>query len=222
LFFELPYYHTGVRANYPLSDEWTVELSGYNGWNSVVDNNDEKSLSAQAIYTRSDVSYSALYFGGVEREPGAAEGRAWRHLLDTYVTWDVTPELSLRAHANGGFEPNEFGVSHWFGGALYARLRVLEPLFIAVRVDALYENTADEETSSASPIFLPAPWASSATATLDLRPHERVSFRLEYRHDHADGDLYFGGTVDSDASTGSFIPNRSTQDTLTLGVTSWF
>jgi len=222
LFFELPYYHTGVRASYPFSDAWTVELAAYNGWNSVVDNNDEKSLSAQAIYTRSDVVFSALYFTGVERDPGAAEGRAWRHLFDTHVTWHATPVLSLRAHGSGGFEPNEFGVSHWLASALYTRLQVLDPLFVAMRVDALYENAEEEGAESASPIFVPSPWVSSVTATLDYRPHERVSFRLEYRHDHADSDLYFGGNVARDETTGSFTPTRGTQNTLTLGATTWF
>lgn len=222
LFFELPYYHTGIRASYPLSDAWEVSLAGYNGWNSVVDNNDEKSVCAQVTFTQPEIAFSALYFGGVERNAGAPEGRAWRHLLDSYVTWHVTPALSLRAHANGGFEPNEFGVSHWLASALYARLRLLEPLFVAARVDAFYENAASDGPTSAAPIFVPADWVSSATATLDYRPHERVSFRLEFRHDHADSDLYYGGTVGRDATTGSFTPNRQTQNTLTLGATTWF
>jgi ATP-dependent Clp protease ATP-binding subunit ClpA len=57
--------------------------------------------------------------------------------------------------------------------------------------------------------------------TLELTPAEHVVFRLEYRHDHAASDLYFGGAVSTDAA-GQFVANRSAQDTLTGGATAWF
>jgi hypothetical protein len=44
LFFGLPFYHTGVRATYALT-ELGITAGGYNGWNSVLDNNAEKSVA---------------------------------------------------------------------------------------------------------------------------------------------------------------------------------
>ena len=106
LFFGLPFYHTGVRATYPLRDAWTASLAGYNGWSSVVDNNDEKSIAAQLTYTLpGTITLGFLYFTGVERPPGAPEGRAWRHDFDAHATFYATPWLSLLAHFNAGFEP---------------------------------------------------------------------------------------------------------------------
>jgi hypothetical protein len=222
LFFGLPFYHTGVKASYALSDAWAIALAGYNGWNTVLDNNDEKSISAQLTFTRPDVVLSVLFFTGVERPPEAPEGRAWRHQLDSHITWHATSWLSLLAHINGGVEPNEFGTSGWIAGALYGRVRMLEELLAAVRFDAFYERVAEGAAGRASPIFWPAPWVSSATATLDFRPHERVSFRLEYRHDQAGAEMFFGGDVSGDGTTEPFVPNRRAQDTLSLGATSWF
>jgi len=222
LFFGLPFYHTGVRASYSLSDPWVVTLGGYNGWNSVVDNNHEKSASAEITYKRDHIAVSLLYFGGIERPQGAREGRAWRHLLDSHVTWHASPRLSLLAHANGGLEPNELGVSGWAAGAIGGRLKLLEQLFFAVRGDVFYEHVPENGAGRATPIFWPAPWVSSGTATVDLRPHERVSFRLEYRHDHAGGDMYFGGHVEGDGGATPFVMNRDSQDTLTGGATTWF
>lgn len=222
LFFGLPFYHTGVRVSYALSDVWALTIAGYNGWNSVVDNNGAKSVSSQLTYTRPDVAVSVLYFSGSERPGGAPEGRAWRHLLDTHVTWHATPWLSLLAHANGGFERNEFGSSAWAAGALYARFRIVEQLFFAVRGDLFYEHVAANGAGQASPIFWPAPWVSSGTATIDFRPHEHVSFRLEYRHDQAGADMYFGGDVAGDGRASPFVASRASQDTLTMGATTWF
>lgn len=222
LFFGLPFYHTGLRASYALDEAWSLTLAGYNGWNSVLDGNDEKSLSTQLTYTRPELALSLLYFGGVERPPGAPEGRAWRHLFDAHATWHPTPWLSLLAQVDAGFEPNELGTSHWVAGALYARYRVASPLYLAVRGDAFYEHVPSRGGASASPIFWPAPWVSSGTATVDLRPHEQVSMRLELRHDQAGAPIYFGGAA---VSAGDGLPRVSSQraqNTLTLGLTTWF
>jgi len=63
---------------------------------------------------------------------------------------------------------------------------------------------------------------STATATVDVRPHDNLSVRLEYRHDQADGDIYFRGDVPRDAVTKADVPNAHQQDTLTLGATAWY
>ncbi len=222
LFFGLPFYHTGVRASYALTDAWAVTVAGYNGWNSVVDSNAEKSVSAQLTYDSSEVHASLLYFGGVERPAEATGRRAFRHLFDAYLTWQARPWLSLRAHANGGFEPTEFGVSGWAAGALYARFRVVEQLALALRADVFYEKVAENSAGRAAPIFWPAPWVGSGTATAEFRPHARVSLQLEYRHDHAGDAMYFGGRVVGDGDATPFVANRVSQDTLTLGATAWF
>lgn len=222
LFFGLPFYHTGVRASYPLSDAWTVTLAAYNGWNSVVDNNQEKSVAAQLSYARADFAAGLLYVGGVERPRAAPEGRAWRNLFDAHVTWHANSFLSLLAHGNVGFEPNHFGVSAWAAASVRARAQLASELFFTLRGDVFYEHAAADSDGSAAPLFWPAPWVSSGTATLDYRPHERASFRLEYRHDQAGADMFFKGAVAETGSPASFVADRAAQDTLTLGATTWF
>src|SRR5262249_28870494 len=39
LFFGLPYYHTGIRATYELTDRLSATFAVLNGWGNVVDNN---------------------------------------------------------------------------------------------------------------------------------------------------------------------------------------
>jgi hypothetical protein len=223
LFFGLPFYHTGLRATVPLSSDWTVTLAAYNGWNTVVDNNDEKSLSAQALFAPDEtLALSLLYFTGAERDDNAPEGRGWRHLLDSHLTWHATPWLSLLAHANAGIEPTDFGTSAWAAGALYGRVKIQPWLFAGARGDAFYEHAASDASGSASPIFWPGAWVSSGTFTLDFRPHEKISFRAEYRHDEADTAMYFGGDVSGDGETVPYAANREHQNTVTLGMTGWY
>jgi Putative beta-barrel porin-2, OmpL-like. bbp2 len=203
LFVGLPFYHTGVTASHPLGDAgWSAKLHVYNGWNTVVDNNATPSIAASASFTDERTTAQLLYFGGIERDD-------WRHLLDAYVTHAVTGALSLGAHADAGLDTD----AHWLAGAVYARYAVGKSLFVAARGDAFYED-------SEVPIFWPTDWVAAGTATLEYRPTANLSLRLEYRHDHADDKVYFGGEVALDPEM-SPVPDRQSQDTITAGITAW-
>jgi hypothetical protein len=222
LFFGLHFYHTGLRVSYPLTERWTAALLVCNGWNSVVDNNDEKSLDAQFTYNVPDhLTVNLAYFTGVERPSGAPEGRPWRHLFDAYVAWYARPWLSFLVHGNGGFEPNRFGTSAWGAGALYLRLRPVPWLYLAGRGDFFYERLGRGPLGEAAGIFWPSAWVSSATATVEFRPINNISLRIEYRHDQAAGPTYFRGPVARNLG-GEFVANADRQHTLTLGITTWF
>jgi len=222
LFFGLPFYHTGLRATWALTPAWALTLAAYNGWNSLVDNNAAKSVSAQLSYTHARLEFTVLYFGGNERPTGAPEGSPWRHLFDADATWHVTPRLSLRLHTNAGFERTRFGTSTWAAGALYGRLQVAPRVFIALRGDYFREHAASSAEGTASTIFGFAPWVASGTATVDWRPHPRASLRAEFRHDRAGAPAFFGATVQGDGTTSPFVPDQRAQSTLTLGATTWF
>jgi hypothetical protein len=174
-------------------------------------------------YTRPDkLALSILYFGGVERPRGAAEGRAWRHVFDLHATWQALKWLAFIGHVNGGTEPNHLGNSSWIAGAVYARMRASSKFFVALRGDAFREHIPSNADGSATAIFWPVPWVASSTATVDFRPHERTPFRLEVRQDQAAGKMFFGDTVSGDGLATPFVPTRSFQNTVTLGATTWF
>lgn len=222
LFFGLPFYHTGLRAALALDDHDTLTLGVVNGWNSVVDTDEGKSFFVQWSHARGDLTTSLLYFGGVERPPGSPEGRPFRHLLDAHVTWNAARWLSVLAHLDGGTEGGLVGRSTWVAGALYARIRLASAVHVALREDALYERIGETPSGRASPIFFGVPWVASRTATLDWHPSERVSFRLEARHDAAGGALFFGDEPSTPDDGAAASPQRTRQTTATLGVTGGF
>jgi hypothetical protein len=222
LFFGLPFYHTGVRLQYPLNERWAGMLLICNGWNSVVDNNTEKSICTQVTYARPSVTTTLQYFGGNERPAGAPEGRPWRNLFDAYATWTATSRLSFLAQVDAGFEDNTYGKSSWTAGALYARFQATDRVYLGARVDTFDETAGSNAQGTASSIFWPVSSVSSATATVDFRPAERVSFRAEYRFDDADGDMYFGGAVTGDGISTPYEYKRSSQNTFTFGAVTWF
>ena len=222
LFFGLPFYHTGARATLKATKEWALTFGVMNGWNSVVDNNPEKSGYAQLAYASDDLGWSLLYFGGIERPDAVPEGDPWRSTFDTHLTWTATPWLKLQPHFDAGFEPTSLGTSYWVSGALAAQARLLDWLFCAVRGDAFYEKAAANVGRVAARIFWPADWVASQTATLEARAAGHVSLRLEYRHDHAAAEMFFSGRVRGDGVADPFVPDARAQDTVTLGATAWF
>jgi hypothetical protein len=225
LFFGLPFYHTGVKLAYSVSDVITASLGVYNGWNSVVDDNAGKSILAQIeIAPFDELQLSILYMTGIERPSGAPEGQPWRHLFDVYATYEVHSRVTLRAHVDGGFEPNAFGTSGWVAFALYGRVTLLDSLRFAMRGDLFREYTAvDAMGVRAAPISFPVGRVGSLTSTLDYRPHPNVSLRLEHRFDGASDDLFFKGTVAGDGSPADpYVPNARFQNTITVGATAWY
>lgn len=220
LFVGLPFYHTGLRAAYPLSEAFTLNAMAINGWNSVVDGNAEKTGALQLTGAfPSGLATSLLYMGGVERPEGAPEGRAWRHLLDAHATYPWREGTELLVHGNLGAEPNALGTSWWAAGALMARQRLRPDLFLSLRADAFREGVP----AGGNAIFWPAPWLSSGTLTLDHRPHPRASLRLELRHDLAGAPAFYAGHV-AGAGTAEqpFQANASSQTTLSVGMVTWF
>ena len=224
LFFGLPYYHTGVRATYEWNERWSTTVSVFNGWNSVVDNNEEKSLQTNTTYRLAeDLVVNALYFGGIERSTGSIEGPYWRHLFDVVATARLTSFLSAAMQGNYGFEPNRIGTARWWALAAATRLRLADFLHLVFRGDRFHEHLATDATRSSRPLFWAgSEWVTSGTATLDFHPHERISFRLEGRHDVSEQPLYFRGAVAGDGTPlNPFVPNARTQTTVLLGATAW-
>jgi hypothetical protein len=223
LFFGLPAYHAGVRVRYNWGNGWATVLSAYNGWNSVVDDNAGKSIEFDTRYKKGKLNLDLLYFGGVERPTGDPAGQPWRSDFEANVEIDATEELSFLSEANGGFESNRFGISDWTAGALYARVRAQSWLYFAARGDFFFEGVPSNALGSPSHIFWPVPWVSSATFTVDFRPTDHISLRVEGRHDLADGAMFFAGRVAGTGSPGRpFLPSADKQTTLTWGATAWF
>jgi hypothetical protein len=225
LFFGLWNYQTGARANYDLTADWSLYIGVYNGWNSVVDNNAYKSIQASVVHRLADKLLAQfLYFGGIERPNPSPEGNAWRNDFDLYARWDAVDWLSVMANVNAGFEPNQFGTSSWYAGAVYARVRPVSWLFASLRGDRFWEHLASNASGTAAPIFWGgASWVSELTVSVEVKPSGSLASFVEYRHDQAESPSYFrGSVVGSGTSLAPFVANSKTQDTVTIGATTWF
>ena len=128
------------------------------------------------------------------------------------------PKWGVMAHLNGGFEPNRFGTSSFWGGAIYGRYALVEKLWLVGRVDRFSEKRGTSATGTASPIFLAgSDWVTSITATLAWEAHQHLDLRMELRHDMSASPLYFRDTAPGNGITTPFLPNALNQTTVLLG-----
>jgi hypothetical protein len=219
----MPNYVTGARTTFSVSDRLDITASAVNGWNRVIDDNDEKTGIIQAVYRIEDhFTGSVSYVGGVEREGGAPEGRAWRHTADAWMQARLSSVVSLGVDGVYGFERTRFGLHSFYGAAGFGRVHLADPLWLALRVDRLFEDPAANARGASRAILIPARHVTSLTATLDYRPVKGLSIRLEGRHDLAEANMFFRGDVRGDGTAVPYVTNARTQTTALLGLVAWF
>lgn len=218
LFFGLPFYHAGARVTRGIG-AWRLMAMILNSWNSVVDNNDEKTGHVQIVYETERLIFSAQIMTGVERSAGDPAGRGvWRSLIDTYLTAHPTSWLSFQLHGDAGVEPGALGTDWWVASAAYLRLRPwpvsLPGLTFAARGDVFYEAVPPGGT----PIF----WPVAMGATDTFMSSATVTMRFEVPH----GAIYLESRADYSTNQGIWNPGASHsqnwRETATLGLTAWF
>lgn len=224
LYLAMPVRVAGVRASYPSKGPWSILVGVFNGWTGAWENNEQKTFTGGVRYEIPGlVRMGARYVGGVERAPGAAEGRPVRHAVDGYVRAQATPEVGLGLEGNGGAERTVFGTTWWAGATIEVRVRLAAPLYFVARLDGIRQVSGKSDEGTAEPVLFTGPGVASGTATLELVPEEGVSMRVEYRHDQGGSSQFFRGEVlGTGTETSPYEPNSMSQHTLLAGATAWF
>jgi hypothetical protein len=222
-----PFFHTGLRADYAISDMFAVKLLAVNGWNNTIDNNRGKSLGAQVSVTpAAGYTFSLGYMGGPEESevvaapapPGGGDAvgtvrnvgadSRYRHLVD--VVGDLKLTKDFRVVVNGDYvtqtvvDPanlQDKSVS-WFGAAVLARYSFSDMWAAAARAEVIRDKDGQITAPNTNPLTL-----YTGTLTLEAAPHKNLLIRLDNRVDAADEKVF--ATVHSTSST---------QFTTTLGI----
>jgi hypothetical protein len=129
------------------------------------------------------------------------------HILDSYVTWAVTPKLTLAA--DGDYVIQRLMTTsapfHTMGGAGYARYQLGPKFAIAARAEYLSDRGG---------LFTGATQAiNETTVTFEQKIAEGFLLRAEWRRD-ASNHRYF--------LTDTLGILRKEQNTATLGMLWWF
>jgi hypothetical protein len=186
-----PYYQTGLKLAYPLSERWSAQLHLLNGWQMIGDVNRGKSVGAQLAYSSDKFSIS---FNGIAGPELADNDDDVRALGDVVATWKATRSLSLGFSGDVAREgrPEGDDVS-WAGVGLYARFAPPD----SRTAFALRAEYYDDEDGAISGI---AQTLKEVTATLEHRPLERLILKLEGRYDRSSALAFVGDELGPDGA----------------------
>jgi hypothetical protein len=230
----LPFYHMGLRATLPISEKVGVNYWVINGTDQTEPTNAFKDqLFGLALAPRRTVSWTVNYYLGQEHpdvmqvpktgpapvQPGlnfvpirpAPDGRL--HILDSYVSWQRTPKLTLALEGDYVIErlwrhaaPGRSSApAEVWGGAGYARYQLSAHVALGGRAEYL----ADVQG-----MFSGAGQAlKETTATFDYKIAEGFLMRYEWRRDFSN-QPYF--------QTDTFTGRSKQQNTATVGLVWWF
>ncbi|MBI3596336.1 MAG: porin [Nitrospirae bacterium] len=182
----IPYYHSGVRANYPINDMFFVNGYVLNGWNNVIENNAMKTFGAQIGITPIKQLPIILNWIGPEEVIGTFTNK---QVYDAIVTYNATDALSFMVNYDYGSQKDQTAPSQktlkYSGTAIYARWKV-DPYAVALR----YEMVNDKDNL----MFLGATPNGNKVRELTVTAEHTVAksllTRLEYRMDKSDDKIY--------------------------------
>lgn len=202
----IPYYHSGVRANYPINDMLFVNGYVLNGWNDVIETNAMKTFGATVGFTPIKQLPIVLNWIGPEASEGAYKNK---QVYDAIVTFNATDAVSFMVNYDYGSQKDQILPSEktlkYSGVALYARWKV-DPCAVAVRYEMV--NDKDNLMFGGSPATTDLNANGNKVKELTITGEHTIAknllTRLEYRMDKSDDKIY----EDKDGLTTKDSQNR--------------
>ncbi|HNE18993.1 MAG TPA: outer membrane beta-barrel protein [Turneriella sp.] len=142
-----PFYHTGAKLDYAISDKIAVMAGVVNGWDLQYDNNKNKTVIAQVtLKPISELTVILNYAGGNETNttasgsaatPPVADAKGMRHIGDVVVQYQVSKMIKVGANFVYGEEKvNEATAAQkWGGAAGYLSVTPIDGFTLSYRLD---------------------------------------------------------------------------------------
>ena len=218
--FAIPFTHTGLLFSYPIAEMASLSAGVVNGWDNVVDNNDDKTFLGQLALTPAE-GFAVYLNGTYGNEATDGEGDT-RGVFDLVATANLDP-ITL----NGNFDYGSEGDGTWisFSGIVGLDLQSAAelPLGIFVRGE-VFDDQDGFRTGTEQQLH-------EFTLTAKWYLTEKLTFWVEYRHDGSDEDVFGdegiagfddGGTPDLPDDDSPIFAVTDTQDTALFALSYVF
>jgi len=227
----LPFYHMGARTTYKFNDKIAFNYWVVNGTQQVEPFNGFKDQFVGFVLTpRKTITWNLNYYLGQEHpdvvfftnggappnsptqqsvpfQPITNAPSGKLHILDTYMTWQSTPKLTLAWEGDYVIErlQQNSPPAHTTGGAVYGRYQVTPKVGLAGRAEYLSDRGG---------LFTGKTQAlKEVTLTYEYKFMEGLLARVEWRRDFSNQPFFF-----TDQS--GVLSNH--QSTATLGLVWWW
>lgn len=197
-----PYFHAGLRMSKPIGDHFTAGFQLVNGWDSVRDKNNGKTIGFTTALEYDTVSWYNTYYGGPEN---ADTSKGWRSFYDTVVKVGNDNAQGYFNFDYGRFRPIDASgtlfTQEIYAVALAGRFKVAENFYFSPRY-----GWYDDKDGFA---FGPDTTVHDFTLTGEYRLPAGFVGMVEYRRDWANNPIF---------ERGNDPASSKHADTLTLGV----
>ncbi|MCX6625090.1 MAG: porin [Acidobacteria bacterium] len=192
LLFQLgPFYHVGVRASMPVGKHFTGGVQLVNGWNNLVDNNSGKTLGLNGTFTAGPVTWANTYYSGPEHTHTNGDvlhtNGGWRYFYDSALSVTMNPKTTAYVNFDYGIDRNfsQGATAKFYGIAGAMRYQLNSRLAFSPRAE-FYNDCNGWATGTAQKL-------KEVTMTAEVKLHEGILARAEYRQDWSDQAFFHRG-----------------------------
>jgi len=140
MFTNGPFFHTGLKANFKLSEKFGALVGVFNDTDTKIDVVPGKHIGGQLSYTDGVVAAYLNYLSGRHAEGEGVAPDVFSHQLD-FTGTVALGKLGLGLNVtNRMFDPEEGDATSWFGTALYLNFPVSESSKIALRGEYISDD----------------------------------------------------------------------------------
>lgn len=174
-----PYTHVGALGTYKISDTLDVALGAVNGWDLIVDNNDNKTIVAKLGVTQEKFGLVLSSYAGKE-----TNNTDWRATFDATAVIKMA-KMDLWLQGNVGFEEGVAAMGEdgmWMGFGVQPVFHVDDKLSLCGRLEAFLDGDGARTGADQTLVNL------SVTPSYKLGEH--VTVRFEGRLDISTEDAF--------------------------------
>jgi len=200
LFGNGPFYHTGAKLDYALSDKIGFMAGILNGWDNLIDNNLAKSLALQMSVTpNDDISIYLNWVGGNE-DPSSVTGdslKSFKHMTDLTAYFAVSEKINIGVNAAFGvYNFDTLDTKNWGGAALYMDYTFSDCFALGFRVE-LFDDVSGVQ-------YVGASYLGYTLTGVITTANEHLLIKPELRYDSSNSNIYYKG------DSGSVTNNQMT------------
>ncbi len=193
LFSYGPFYHTGIKADFALSDKIGAMIGIFNDTDSKIDVAAGKHIGAQLSYSDDKIGLYLNYLGG-----NAGVDSTDAHQIDLTGTFQASDDFLIGLNvSNKSIVPDAGDNTSWFGTAVYLNYDVSEKFGLGLRGE--YFADGDGEALGLGDVNV-----TEFTLSANLKEGP-FTFIPEFRIDSASEDIFFDADGAATGSSTTFL-----------------
>lgn len=184
-----PYYHTGAKLDYAISDKLGVMVGVLNGWDKMKDDNTYKTMATQISVKPSDNFELNMNWIGGNEEPSYLTGDtidSFKQLVDLSISTNISKKFSVGINSSYGFYDYEgSSQKNWGGAALYLKYVYSNNNAFGLRAE-FFEDISGVQGLNAS-------YTGYTVTYIKTLADGHLFVKPEIRYDNASQKIYFKG-----------------------------